>query len=197
MKIKKSINSTLRRIIISISLTLFIALTSSSFTSDRTATEINSFPIPEGIDNMLFYVQRTINANTIVYTLNNDKYGELNEEEPIKAYWIKYAQGGKIDPLTYIQKKYAYGVKAKLINKGKKSFIIEFVSYHKKQFYLLKSPTDNQYHVYGIVNNKLSILNNILVRIEGGTFWIPNVKQIEVTAKDPSNSSEVTEIIKP
>lgn len=196
MEIKKSINSTSRRIIASISLAIFIALT-SSFTSNKATTEISSFPIPKGIDNMLFYVQRTINANTIVYTLNKDESGKINEKEPIKVYWIKYAQGGKIDHLTYIQKNYAYGVKAQLIDKEKKSFLIEFVSYHKKQFYLLKSPTDNKYHVYGNVNNKLSILNYILVRIDGGTFWIPNVKQVEVNSKDPSNSNKVTEIIKP
>lgn len=192
MEIKKSINSASKRIITSVSLVLFIILI-SSFASIVTTP----FPIPKGVENMLFYVQRTINANTIVYTLNKDAQGNINEEEPIKVYWIKYAQGGKIDPLTYIQKNYAYGVKTKLIDKDKKSFLIEFVSYRKKQFYLLKSPTDNKYHVYGNVNNKLSILNNILVRIDGGSFWIPNVKQVEVNAKDPSNSIEITEIIKP
>jgi hypothetical protein len=146
---------------------------------------------------MLFYVQRTINSNTIVYTLNQDKDGNLNEAEPIKAYWIKYAQGGKVDPLTYIQKNYAYGVKSTLIDKEKKSYLFEFVSYHKRQFYLLKSKTDNKYHVWGYINNKLTILNNILVKIEGGTFWIPNVKYVEIKAIDPSASEEITEIIKP
>ncbi|MGE0568986.1 MAG: DUF4833 domain-containing protein, partial [Bacteroidia bacterium] len=137
------------------------------------------------------------NANTIVYTLNQDKDGNLNEKEPIKVYWVKYAQGGKVDPLTYIQKNYAYGVQSKMIDSEKKSFSFEFVSYHKKQFYLLKSGADNKYHVYGYINNKLTILNNILVKIEGGTFWVPNVKYVEVKAFDPSASAEVTEIIKP
>jgi hypothetical protein len=172
-------------------LLLIMALTTSF------KTEINSYPKPEGVDNMLFYVQRTINSNTIVYTLNQEKDGNLNEAEPIKAYWIKYAQGGKIDPLTYIQKNFAYGVKSKIFDKEKKSYMFEFVSYHKRQFYLLKSATDNKYHVYGYINNKLTILNNILVKIEGGTFWIPNVKYVEVNAFDSSTSSEVTEIIKP
>jgi hypothetical protein len=99
--------------------------------------------------------------------------------------------------LTYIQKNYAYGVKSTLIDKEKKSYLFEFVSYHKRQFYLLKSKTDNKYHVWGYINNKLTILNNILVKIEGGTFWIPNVKYVEIKAIDPSASEEITEIIKP
>lgn len=146
---------------------------------------------------MLFYVQRTINANTIVYSLNLDKRGNLNELEPIKVYWIKYAQGGKIDPLTYIQKNYAYGINSKLIDEEKKTYLLEFVSYNKKQFYLLKSPKDSKYHVWGYINNKLTILKNILVKIEGGTFWVPNIKYAEVKALDLEASEVITEIIKP
>lgn len=182
----------MKRYIIFILLSI-VGITAVSFTPAANDT----FPKPEGIENMLFYVQRTINTNTIVYTLNQDKDGNLNESEPIKIYWVKYAQGGKIDPLTYIQKNYAYGVKTHLIDKEKKSFLFEFVSYNKKQFYLMKSANDSKYHVYGFINNKLIILTNILVRVEGGTFWIPNVKYAEVKAFDQNTSSEITEIIKP
>lgn len=176
---------------------LGVLLITASFAPKSVEIETNIYPKPEGINNLLFYVQRTINSNTIVYTLNQDKDGNLNEKEPIKAYWVKYAQGGKIDPLTYIQRNYAYGIQSKMVDAEKKTFSFEFVSYHKKQFYLLKSASDKKYHVYSFINNKLSILNNILVKIEGGTFWVPNVKYAEVKAFDPSALTEVTEIIKP
>ncbi len=175
---------------------MFVLFTTSSFKSSFNKKDIN-LPIPLGVYNMLFYVQRTINENTIVYTLNEDAEGNLNEKEPIKAYWIKYSQGGKVDQLTYIQKNFAYGVTTKEIDKEKKSFSFSFVSYHKKQFYLLKSLVDNKYHVYSNINDKFTILNNICVKIEGGTFWVPNVKYAEVKGNDPSTLSEVIEIIKP
>lgn len=175
---------------------MLLFITTASFKPSLNNKNI-TFPIPKDINNMLFYVQRTINENTIVYTLNEDTKGNLDEKEPIKAYWIKYAQGGKIDPLTYIQKNFAYGVNSRIIDKDKKSFSFSFVSYHKKQFYLMKSTVDNKYHVYGYINHKLTILNNICVKIEGGTFWVPNVKYAEVKAKDPVTLSEVIEIIKP
>lgn len=177
---------------------LFTIVVNSSFTKlDLITKSITKYPTPEGVNNMLFYVQRTINTNTIVYTLNLDKEGRINETEPIKAYWIKYAQDGKIDPLTFIQRNYAYGIKVKLIDNEKKSFLFEFVSYSKRKFYLMKSTVDNQYHAYGYINNKLTILNNIMVRIEGGSFWLPNVKSVEVSAKDPSSSAIITETIRP
>lgn len=177
-------------------LLMLLVITTASFKPSITNNDI-LFPTPEGVSNMLFYVQRTINENTIVYILNEDANGNLNEKEPIKAYWIKYAQGGIIDQLTYIQKTFAYGVNAKVIDKDKKSFSFSFVSYHKKQFYLMKSTIDDKYHVYGYIHDKLTILNNICVKIEGGTFWVPNVKYAELKAVDPATLSEVTEIIKP
>jgi hypothetical protein len=176
-------------------LLLLLVVATMSFKSSVNFKEI-TFPTPE-VGNMLFYVQRTINENTIIYALNEDAEGNLNEKEPIKAYWIKYAQGGKIDPLTYIQKTFAYGVSAKVVDNEKKSFSFSFVSYHKKEFYLAKSPVDNKYHVYGYFNNKINILKNICVKIEGGTFWVPNVKYAEVKGKDPATLSEIIEIIKP
>jgi len=55
---------------------------------------------------MLFYVQRTVNANTIVYELDSDS--NLVESQPIKAFWIKYEDGSKKESLSLIQRKYAY-----------------------------------------------------------------------------------------
>ena len=169
----------------------------SSFVNDRSRLSIGTYPKPQGIENLLFYVQRTINHNTIVYTLNQDQTGKLNERQPISAYWVKYDQGGKKEPLTYIQQKYAYGLRAKLINTEKKIYALEFVSYDKKQLFLIPSSVDHKYYVYGIIQNKLSIVKNIFVHIEGGSFWLPNVKSVELTCIDPVSSETLTEIIKP
>ncbi len=174
-----------------------VSLLTSSFRSDTIDTEGMSYPKPEGINNLLFYIQRTINANTIVYVLNEDEDGNLDELNPIKVYWIKYAEKGKIDPLSYVQQNYAYGVKSQIVNKEKHTFMFEFVSYSKKTFYLMRSQLDNKYHVYASINNKMAIVNNIQVKIEGGTFWVPNVKYVEVKAFDQTTNTEVTEIIKP
>jgi hypothetical protein len=156
-----------------------------------------SYPAPKGIDNMLFYLQRTVNSNTIVYEPNLNANGSINEADPIKVYWIKYDDGGKIHPLNYIQRKYAYGVETKMIDKEKKTFSFQFVSYDKRKFYLIKSEKDNKYRTYGYYNNKLQLLNNIFIHTDGGSFWVPNVTAIEVKMKDPFSAGVITEMIKP
>ena len=156
------------------------------------------FPKPEKIANMLFYVQRTFNINTLVYELNLDEKQELNTTEPIKIYWINYATNKATESLNYIQRKYAYGLEVKLLDAEKKSYVFNFVSYKKKKLYLVKSPIDNKYHVFTDINSKMVTLDRIFVQIEGGTFWVPHVKYIDISGKDiGKNNEEVAERVIP
>jgi phosphatidylglycerophosphate synthase len=152
------------------------------------------FPTPKGIQNKLFYMQRDPNTNTIIYELNVDASGELDKSEPVKVYWLRYQENGQREDLSYIQRKFAYGVQAKAI--GNNEYELRFVSYKKFPLYLRKSEADNKYHVYATVNNKKMLLDRIFVRIEGGTFWIPNVKYVELKGANPASGSQMLERIK-
>lgn len=156
-----------------------------------------SFPIPSGIDNMLFYIQRTVNANTIIYQLNVDENSKINKTEPIKIFWMKYASDGTRQDLNFIHRNYGYGIEAKLLDEEKQAFSFHFVSHTKRKFYLMKSPKDNKHHVFANVNGRLTIIDNIFIEIDGGTFWVPNVKYAKVKAKDFALQTDVIEIVKP
>ena len=122
----------------SIILIAFILFTSFG---NKYKSEKKVFPTPEKTKNLLFYVQRTININTLVYELNTDNKGNINLTEPIKIRWVNYASDGSSEGLNYIQRKYAYGLETKLTDAEKKSFVFNFVSYRKKQLYLIKYNT--------------------------------------------------------
>ena len=160
-------------------------------------TRDTGFPTPTGIKNMLFYVQRSLNKNTIVYQLNVKENEEIDTKEPIKMYWVNYAGKGDVELLNFIQRKYAYGLDVKIIDKEKKSFCFNFVSYKPQTLYLIKSVSDKKYHVFSYFGNKLVIINRIYIHIEGGTFWYPKVKYIEVMGKDPLKNEEIIEKIIP
>ncbi len=169
----------------------------TSFINDPSGKEKKVFPKPEKTKSLLFYVQRTFNTNTLMYELNTDDKGNINLTEPIKIHWVNYATNGSSEGLNYIQRKYAYGLDIKLTDAEKKSYVFNFVSYKKKQLYLMKSPTDNRYDVYIEINHKLVVLNSIFIQIEGGTFWVPKVKYLEVTGKDVTKGEDVVEKIIP
>jgi hypothetical protein len=157
-----------------------------------TAINVNAqekFPTPPGNPNQLFYLQRDPNTNTIVCELNH-RNGVLNTEDPIHVYWIKFGEDGKKEELNFVQRKFAYGVKSTQISKDK--YELHFVSYKKYPMYLIKG-ANNKYNVYGTINQNLAILNRIFVRINGGSFWAPNVEYVEIKGIDPATGKEVME----
>ncbi|QQL51309.1 DUF4833 domain-containing protein [Mucilaginibacter ginkgonis] len=151
------------------------------------------FPTPPVNPNRMFYVQRDPNPNTAIYELNI-KNGQLNEDEPIHPYWIKYNDKGQHEELNYIQRKFAYGLNQKRL--GTDKWDIRFVSYKKLAMELMKG-NDGKYHIFALFGQKQAILNRIFVRIEGGSFWIPNVVYVELKGTDPSTGQELTERFKP
>ena len=149
------------------------------------------FPTPKNIDNMLFYIQRDPNTTTAIYTINYQENGKINKSNPVKAYWIRYAEKGEKKDFSYIQRKFAYGIESKTVNNDE--FELQFVSYKKLPFILKKIDSDQKYHVFVSVNQKKIQVEKIFVRIEGGSFWLPNVKYAEVTGIDASSNKIITE----
>jgi hypothetical protein len=159
--------------------------------------ETINFPVPPKSEDLLFYLQRTVNSNTVVYELNRNKNGEIDLHEPVKIQWIQYAKDSSYEPLNYVQRTFAYGINARLFDEKNKSFMLHFVSYNEKPLYLLRSAMDNKYHVYIHINNKLLILDKIFVQIDGGTYWFPEISYVEVSGTIPSTSEKLTEKIRP
>ncbi|WP_375438217.1 DUF4833 domain-containing protein [uncultured Hymenobacter sp.] len=138
-----------------------------------------TFPVPTGIANQLFYLQRDPNTNTVIYQLNVNGAGKLNENEPIRIFWLRYAEQGQRQELDFIQRKFAYGLNTKKLAPEK--YELKFFAYGKVRFFLMRSSTDKAFHVYTTVANQQLVLERIFLRIEGGTFWVPNVKYIELS----------------
>ncbi|MFD1140085.1 DUF4833 domain-containing protein [Larkinella insperata] len=142
----------------------------------------------------MFYIQRDPNTNTICYEVNLDKEGKPEKNNPIHGYWIRYPEGGQRKDLNFIQRKFAYGINSKSI--GNDAYELRSVAYNKIPLYLRKDP-DNQYHVYVDIDKKECILNRIFIRIDGGTFWHPNVLYIELKGVNPATGKTVIQRIKP
>ncbi len=158
-------------------------------------TVLDSFPIPKPTAKQLFYLQRTTNSNTIICDLNTDAKGQVLKDNPVHVYWIRYDEGGEKKELSYIQETFAYGIKHDLIPNG--VYKLHFVSYKKQVFFLKRSLKDNQYKVYFLLNNKEFVLQKLFVKIEGGTFWVPNVIYMELIGKDEYTGTVISYKFKP
>lgn len=172
-------------------ITILISIYSGNLVAQSKNPSPLHFPTPKNIDNMLFYIQRDPNINTAIYAINYQENGKIDKNNPIKAYWIRYAEKGEKKDFNYMQRKFAYGLESKTLDN--EEFELQFVSYKKLPLTLKKIDSDQKYHVFVSVNQKRIQVEKIFVRIEGGSFWLPNVKYAEVTGIETSSNKLITE----
>lgn len=153
-----------------------------------------TYPTPPSDSHSLFYIQRTPNVNTIMYDVNLEG-ANVDPENPVKVYWIRYGEEGQHEDLSYIQRNYAYGIKSKKLDA--RNYELRFVSYKKLPFLLSLSDTDNRFHVYAKINHVDIEVSRVFLQIEGGTFWFPNVVCAEVRGVDRATGKTVVQCFKP
>lgn len=174
---------------------LFLAFTLSltGVSAQAPAPADRSWPVPD-VPGLLFYIQRDPDVNTVVYTLNADESGRLNQKEPIKISWIKYTEGGVHKPLNIIQKDLAYGLSVK--PNGQEQYDVKAVAYPKMQMQLQKGK-DNKYQVRVALDNRKCILRRIFIRIIGGSHLHPDVAYLEFHGTEVGTGKQVTQRIFP
>jgi len=140
------------------------------------------YPMPKNVDNLLFYIQRNLNTNTICYSLNLNNLGLLNKTYPMKVFWIKYTKGGIEQELNFIQNK-AFGYTSRWINDDLFEFKMD--SYRKLKFFVAKNK-DGQFQIITKIKGQIAVLNNIYVFAnELGLF--PDVRYIELYGEGQEN----------
>jgi Domain of unknown function (DUF4833) len=75
------------------------------------------FKVPDEPD-QLFYIQRSPNANTVVYAARLDARGDFDSTAPVDAFWRKFNIDGSRQPLNFMERLMAYGVRLDTIRPG-------------------------------------------------------------------------------
>jgi hypothetical protein len=84
---------------------------SSSFSESNEIVHLRpEFKVPDE-PNQLFYVQRSPNANTVVYAAKLEPKGDFNTRTPVEAFWRKFNIDGGKKSLNFIERMMAYGVR--------------------------------------------------------------------------------------
>ncbi len=179
----------LQRLLMSI--TIILLFNSISYAQNE--IDQTKLPSPKGC-NMLFFLQRDPDANTVVYELNFNSDGTLQKNSPIKVSWIRYEEKQKFKELTAIEQKFAYGILSKLI--ADDEYEIRLVAYKKMPMFLKKSETDQKYHIYIKDEGKDLLLKRVFVRVNRGSFWFPKVQYIDLITTNSTTGMEILKRIK-
>jgi hypothetical protein len=71
------------------------------FTPSALTAEIQQHP--------LFKIERSKNANIVQYDARVAPDGKLDRQQPVVAYWLRLAEEGQVQELSWTQKTFAYG----------------------------------------------------------------------------------------
>ncbi|MEM6321183.1 MAG: DUF4833 domain-containing protein [Bacteroidota bacterium] len=133
------------------------------------------FPAPEQTDKSLFFIQRNLNAHTIVYDLKLLEDGTLDKKEPIDNYWRQFASTGKRRELSWLESWLAYGYRAKM-NKDS-SYQIKLRA-HKERYITLRKD-QNRWRAVIQINGEESYLTNIYAYADESGI-LPDVKHVDL-----------------
>ena len=175
-------------------------LIQDTFAGDNAASKnplYSRYPAPPQNDRSLFFVQRSKNTNAIIYEANVLPSGKINTDDPLKIYWMQYASDSSKEDLNYVQRRYAYGIQTTAVKGHPGQYMLNFVSYEKKKFFLIGDSEGKRYKAFMTINGKMAELKRIFIHLDGGTFWFPNIVDIEIVGKDPASQQEVIEHFKP
>ncbi|MEX0882629.1 MAG: DUF4833 domain-containing protein [Cyclobacteriaceae bacterium] len=126
---------------------------------------------------VLFTIERSLNEDQIVYFLHLDENGLPKKDEPISLKWLDNENSGQLVPVNWIKKKFGYGIH--IIHQEVDRVEFKFVSYDKKVFTLKKDASGN-FGVFAKINDNRMKIRHIYLKIEGGSFWKPNITEVAV-----------------
>lgn len=152
----------------------------------------DDFPKPPQKEKSLFYLQRNLNENTIVYDLNCMANGQVNPKEPIHVYWLRYnsTQSAVERELKWVERKFAYGYNSKKAPSGD-GYLVELVAYDERKIHLKKNGS-GKYKPFMEINGKNCELTKIYVYADNSEWW-PEVIHVDIYGKDLHSGQPVYE----
>lgn len=148
-----------------------------------------TFPKPSPTKDLLFYIQRNKNANTIVYEARMDASGRLSAKDPVRVNWIRHTEGGVREEISMLEATVAYGVKHRGTEGGVAR--MNFVASDRYPFTVLIDD-QGQAEARITLNGRPARLHHVEINAEEGAFW-PKVTHIDIHGTDLATGRTVVE----
>jgi hypothetical protein len=160
---------------------------SSISESDAVAPLRPQFKVPDE-PNQLFYVQRSPNSNTVVYAAKLDAQGNIDSRMPVEAFWRKFNIDGSKQPLNFMERMMAYGVK---IESRKQPITFTIASLPQRRLTLSLDAQHRPQATMAIGNHTVKVVYVYLQVVEGGLM--PNVPSLDIFGVDISSGKAIHE----
>jgi hypothetical protein len=147
------------------------------------------FKVPDE-PGQLFYVQRSPNSNTVIYAARLDAKGNLDPSAPVEAFWRKFNIDGSKQPLNFIERMTAYGVKLDRAKAGQPATFSIAALPERKLSVSLDSGHRPQ-ALMQIGSHKVKVAYVYLHVVEGGLM--PSVPELDIFGTDIASGKAIHE----
>lgn len=159
---------------------LFGFITVQIIGEDRLSV-FDGYPVPKD-ENMIFYIQKSYNENTVVYVANIGEDGKLDPKKPVKAFWRRYQEQGQKRELKYFERTFGYGVHSKALKGVDNTYIFTLVSLKDMDFVITQNKNGKPF-VATKINGKRAHLERVYVTAEHVKV-VPTVFTVEIFGKE-------------
>jgi hypothetical protein len=141
----------------------------------------------------LFIIERSKNANVVHYDARLTDDGKLDPKEPVIAYWVRLAEDGRREELSWIQKKMAYGFTIKP-DPSIDGYRMTMVAFPERQI-TVKREKDAA-RAEAIIDGRPAVLEKMYINASDGLMG-PKVHYIEVYGKDLQMGEQRRQVMVP
>jgi hypothetical protein len=145
------------------------------------------FKVPDE-PNQLFYVQRSPNSNTVIYAARLDAKGNLDAATPVEGFWRKFNIDGSKQPLNFIERMSAYGVR---LDATKKPVTFSIAALPERK---VTVSLDDQHHPQALMQigtHRVKVAYVYLHVVEGGLM--PSVPELDIFGTDTASGKAIHE----
>ncbi len=133
--------------------------------------------------NIMFYIQKNTNPNTVVYALNLTPDGKINPKEPIEVFWRRYEkENGIKKKLGWLEKTFAFDFKVKPVKEKENTYVFSLVAMKNKQLFVTQTKTGEP-NVFMKISGKIARLERIYVMVDDSKR-IQSVNSMELFGRD-------------
>jgi hypothetical protein len=140
---------------------------------------------------MLFEIARSKNRNVLRYEVEIAGKGQPNSDQPVSAHWVMHENGGRREPLSWFERRFAYGWEVVgPVNAG--GFVFKLSALAARPIRVVRRGAG--FTALVSIRDRSSFLERIYVRTkENGAF--PKVLYVDLFGRDAASGKPVTERI--
>ena len=173
---------------------IFVALITMLLWWSLPSALCGELPTPVVSPNQLFYIQRSKDANTVIYEANLTTSQQLNPSKPVAVYWIRYAERSQREDLTHLQWQMAFGYRHKPAAESG-AYDISLNAF--RQWPLRITYHSGKLVAMTLIMGRRACLQKVFVQLDSKTHLIPRVQFVELFGTDVATSQPVYERIIP